>query len=65
MKLPQLSIMSLLASAVMEAWAVLLNSWRMMLSGHHPDTYRPEAHYMRGPGPKWHEKHTRGETTAA
>jgi hypothetical protein len=21
------------------------------------DTYRPEAHYMRGPGPKWREKH--------
>jgi hypothetical protein len=21
------------------------------------DTYRPELHYMRGPGPKWHEKH--------
>jgi hypothetical protein len=21
--------------------------------------YRPEAHYMRGPGPKWHEKHGR------
>jgi len=20
-------------------------------------TYRPEAHYMRGPGPKWREKH--------
>jgi hypothetical protein len=19
--------------------------------------YRPEAHYMRGPGPKWHEKY--------
>jgi hypothetical protein len=19
--------------------------------------YRPEAHYMRGPGPKWREKH--------
>lgn len=19
--------------------------------------YRPERHYMRGPGPKWHEKH--------
>jgi hypothetical protein len=19
--------------------------------------YRPEQHYMRGPGPKWHEKH--------
>jgi hypothetical protein len=21
------------------------------------DGYRPELHYMRGPGPKWHEKH--------
>jgi len=23
------------------------------------DSYRPELHYMRGPGPKWHAKHTR------
>ncbi|MGY2904174.1 hypothetical protein [Bradyrhizobium sp. URHC0002] len=21
------------------------------------DSYRPEVHYMRGPGPKWHAKH--------
>lgn len=21
------------------------------------NAYRPEAHYMRGPGPKWREKH--------
>jgi hypothetical protein len=21
------------------------------------DTYRPERHYMRGPGPKWRAKH--------
>jgi hypothetical protein len=21
------------------------------------DSYRPELHYMRGPGPKWREKH--------
>ena len=21
--------------------------------------YRPEAYYMRGPGPKWREKHAR------
>jgi hypothetical protein len=21
-------------------------------------SYHPERHYMRGPGPKWHEKHT-------
>jgi hypothetical protein len=24
------------------------------------DPYRPELHYMRGPGPKWWEKHARG-----
>ena len=23
------------------------------------DPYRPEQHYMRGPGPKWHAKHFR------
>jgi hypothetical protein len=23
------------------------------------DSYRPERHYMRGPGPKWHAKHAR------
>ena len=22
------------------------------------DPYQPERHYMRGPGPKWHAKHT-------
>jgi hypothetical protein len=24
------------------------------------DPYRPERHYMRGPGPKWHAKHRSG-----
>jgi hypothetical protein len=24
--------------------------------------YRPEAHYMRGPGPKWREKQYRSES---
>jgi len=24
------------------------------------DSYRPERHYMRGPGPKWHAKHGAG-----
>ena len=30
-------------------WRSLPETWR------HP--YRPERHYMRGPGPKWREKH--------
>jgi hypothetical protein len=28
------------------------------------DPYRPELHYMRGPGPKWHEKHARAAQRA-
>jgi len=26
------------------------------------DPYRPELHYMRGPGPKWRDKHARDES---
>ena len=26
--------------------------------------YRPELHYMRGPGPKWHAKHDRARQPA-
>jgi hypothetical protein len=26
--------------------------------------YRPEKHYMRGPGPKWREKHARNAAAA-
>jgi hypothetical protein len=25
--------------------------------------YRPEDHYMRGPGPKWREKHSLGRAS--
>lgn len=29
------------------------------------NAYKPERHYMRGPGPKWHAKHTSSLLTAA
>jgi hypothetical protein len=29
------------------------------------DSYRPELHYMRGPGPKWHAKHSRAAKAIA
>ena len=29
------------------------------------DPYRPEQHYMRGPGPKWHAKHARSVASEA
>ena len=39
-----------------KAWATLQNAWRTV-TAEHADTYRPEAHYMRGPGPRWRAKH--------
>lgn len=37
--------------------------WRR-LTGSLSDPYRPELHYMRGPGPKWREKHGHGNWMA-
>jgi hypothetical protein len=36
-------------------FAVLVEGWQRLLrmAG---NPYRPERHYMRGPGPKWHAK---------
>jgi hypothetical protein len=31
---------------------------RQQMTRHLFTSYRPELHYMRGPGPKWREKHT-------
>lgn len=36
-------------TAIMTRWHRL-----MRIAG---NPYRPELHYMRGPGPKWHAKH--------
>ncbi len=29
-----------------------------LIAGDDRNVYRPERHYMRGPGPKWREKNT-------
>jgi hypothetical protein len=34
---------------------VLRQLWRACLGGE--GAYRPDLHYMRGPGPKWHAKY--------
>ena len=36
-------------NAIMTMWRLLVKAAR--------NPYRPELHYMRGPGPKWHAKH--------
>src|SRR5262249_35395503 len=42
--LPTISVVT-----VIEIWL----RWKKRIC----DPYRPERHYMRGPGPKWREKH--------
>jgi hypothetical protein len=40
------------ASTFVDDFAGVLKSLKTLV-----DPYRPELHYMRGPGPKWHAKH--------
>ena len=44
------------ASAALKLCAELASYWRTVLSD---QGYRPELHYMRGPGPKWREVQVR------
>ena len=48
-------------STVIAAWAMAI--WqglaRPVILIEEVKPYRPEAYYMRGPGPKWREKHAR------
>ncbi len=43
-------------SVALRGWpGDVVRVWRLRLRRLH-DPYRPELHYMRGPGPKWREK---------
>jgi hypothetical protein len=47
---------SAIRAAAKQAWTAVVETCCALL-GERPQTYRPEAYYMRGPGPKWREKH--------
>jgi hypothetical protein len=51
------------ASASLRAFAEIAGAWRSLIRSQ-LDAYRPEKHYMRGPGPKWREKHARDGAAA-
>ena len=56
---PRLSakrVMSRRFYSVAEVWRTLMKDLF--------DPYRPELHYMRGPGPKWRERHARAYAVA-
>jgi hypothetical protein len=38
-------------------WSHAVARWSQRLMNSAIDPYRPELHYMRGPGPKWRAKH--------
>lgn len=64
MNLQHSTVETFLASVATGVRSILENSWRALF-GDGTGIYRPEAHYMRGPGPKWRELHGRGGRTAA
>jgi hypothetical protein len=45
--------------AALGAWVCFM-SWGAIAK---VKAYRPEKYYMRGPGPKWREKHPSGHTS--
>jgi hypothetical protein len=51
-------------SAVRERLRMVRRNLLTVLWGGMVSQYRPEAHYMRGPGPKWREKHARNREAA-
>lgn len=50
-----------LAQKLRRGAAALAGSWRQLVG----KPYRPEKHYMRGPGPKWRAKHAKAGTHRA
>jgi hypothetical protein len=45
------------------SFAVLASAWHDARE-YFAETYRPELHYMRGPGPKWQAKHGQLDQTS-
>jgi hypothetical protein len=43
-----------LFAAAEKAWSAMANAWRTLMAA---PAYQPELHYMRGPGPKWRQRH--------
>ena len=50
---------TVVASWTMAIWQGLACAVRAAILIEEVRPYRPEAYYMRGPGPKWREKHAR------
>jgi hypothetical protein len=54
-------VASALAVVIARVHAAAANAWQTAVADS-TDKYRPEAHYMRGPGPKWRAKHAQASS---
>ena len=48
------------AVALLSRGLIRALNWLGKLGNEPVRTYRPEAHYMRGPGPAWRARHGKG-----
>jgi hypothetical protein len=51
-----MSIMSSSPTSLRHRLNAIMTGWHWLIKAA-GNPYRPELHYMRGPGPKWHAKH--------
>jgi hypothetical protein len=58
------SVSTVLASWAMGIWEALVRAMRAAIMIDEEKPYRPEAYYMRGPGPKWREKQAQARNSA-
>ncbi len=58
------SVSSAFAFFVIRAWDAVAQTLRTVMMADQPKPYRPEAYYMRGPGPKWREKQAKARGSA-
>ena len=60
---PSSRAQSLAVTALLRLWLdKVATGWHPLLT-HISDPYRPERHYMRGPGPRWHTRRQGHGTT--
>jgi hypothetical protein len=56
--IPDSYVCSVLLARHSPSYGIAADRWRgRRLTASLQDPYRPDLHYMRGPGPKWREKH--------
>jgi hypothetical protein len=65
--IPESYVCSILLARHSPSYGIAPDRWRLRrLAAAAHDPYQAELHYMRGPGPRWHEKHpARDEMTVS